>query len=210
MTIVAFSCKDKAADAKVGEAAEVAASEGKEFAIDPTNTKVMWKASKPTGSHNGSVSVTDGSVSVKDGMITGGKFVLDMTSISVEDLTGDDKANLEGHLKGMAEGKEDHFFNVAKYPTATFEITKVTSVENKPDATHLIYGNLTMRDQTKEVGFPVQVSMSDNAVKVMSNQFSINRTDWGVNYGSKSVYDNLKDNFINDEIELNIRLSAGM
>jgi hypothetical protein len=41
-----------------------------------------------------------------------------------------------------------------------------------------------------------------------SKPFSIDRTKWGVNYGSKSIFDNLGDKFINDDIGLEIELHA--
>lgn len=43
-----------------------------------------------------------------------------MESINVEDLEGQDKIDLEKHLKGTVKGKE-HFFNVQKYPKAYFK-----------------------------------------------------------------------------------------
>ena len=208
MSLVVFSCKNKANEAETGDAAAVAEASGMTFNVNPSTSKVMWAGSKPTGTHNGTVDVASGSVSVENGAVTGGQFVLDMTSITVLDLEGDQKAGLEGHLKGMAEGKEDHFFNVAQFPTATFEITNVTAREGDDQTNALVYGNLTMKGQTQNVGFPAMITVSDSGVDVTSPQFSIDRTKWGVNYGSKSIFDDLKDNFVNDEIALSLKLSA--
>lgn len=208
--LVAFSCKNKTAeDATVGAAGEVAEATGMSYNVSPATSKVMWTGSKPTGKHNGTINVASGEVSVKDGKVTGGSFVIDMTSITCLDLEGDQKAGLEGHLKGMAEGKEDHFFNVVKYPTSTFEITNVKGLEGDAAANSLVYGNLTMRGISKEVGFKANIATTDAGVMVTAPAFSINRTDWGVNYGSKSIFDDLKDNFVNDDIELAINLNAG-
>lgn len=204
------SCKKAAGDeAKVADAAAVtAAAAGTSLAVNLTDSKIMWEGAKPTGTHTGTIALTDGEVVVADGKVTGGKFTIDMNSITVTDLEGDSKANLEGHLKGEAEGKEDHFFNVAKYPIGSFEITKATALSNDPTATHLVYGNLMLRDVTKEVGFKANVVISDNSVAVTTPPFTIDRTQWGVNYGSKSVFDNLGDKFVNDEIGLQINLVA--
>lgn len=207
---IVFSCKNKeAAEAQVDAAAEVAEAQGMTYEVNTEMSKVMWVGSKPTGQHNGTINVSEGSVAVKDGNITGGTFTLDMNSITVLDQEGDQKSNLEAHLKGTAEGKEDHFFNVAQYPTATFEVTKLSNLEGNEEANMLVYGNLTMRGVTKQIGFPAMVSVGDAGVKVKTPSFTLNRTDWGVNYGSKSVFDNLKDNFINDEIELTVYLTTG-
>ena len=65
----------------------------------------------------------------------------------------------------------------------------------------MVSGNLTMKDQTHNVTFPASVSFNENTMSLQSETFAIDRTKWGVNYGSKSVFDNLGDKFINDEIE---------
>ena len=41
-----------------------------------------------------------------------------------------------------------------------------------------------------------------------SDAFLINRTHWNVNYASKSIFDDLKDKFVNDDIELVVKLKA--
>lgn len=203
------SCKnDKGAAATVGSAAETAAAVGTDYAVDAAASKVMWEGSKPAGSHNGTVNVSTGTVAVNGGEVTGGNFTLDMTSISVLDLEGDQKAYLESHLKGAADDNADDFFNVNKYPTATFAITKVTKLENDPAGSHLVYGNLTMRDVTKEVGFKASVQATDGAIMVTSPKFTIDRTQWGIKYNSDQFFDNLKDKVIKDDISLQINLVA--
>lgn len=200
--------KTDGAKAETNAAATEAAMTGKEYTVNTSASKVIWEGTKPAGAHTGTVDVSAGSVSVQDGNITGGEFTLDMTSITVTDLTGDGKADLEGHLKGMGTDNKDHFFNVATYPTAKFAITKVTKLMGNPEATHLIYGNLTMRDVTKEVGFNANVQMDDQKLVVVTPMFMIDRTEWGIKYGSKKFFDDLKDKFINDEMGIKISLTA--
>ena len=204
------SCKDSAGDkAEVSSKGEVAAAKGKSMTVDAATSKVMWEGTKPTGAHNGTVNVSGGSVSVEEGKVTGGNFMLDMTSITCVDLEGDSKADLEGHLKGTGEAeKDDHFFNVKKYPTAKFEITKVTGLAGNAEANSLVYGNLTMKDQTKQVSFKANITVSGDMVKVSAPKFTIDRTLWNVTYASKSLFDDLKDKFVNDEIGLQIELAA--
>ena len=209
MLTLSIACKKTAGDqAQVSEEAEVSEAKGTSYTVDVANSQVLWQGSKPTGTHNGSVSLSEGSVTVDNGQITGGSFVMDMNSITNFDLEGGMKDNLEAHLKGTTEGKEDDFFNVNLYPTAKFEITKVSSLANDPDASHLVYGNLTMRDVTKEVGFRANISMGDNVITVATPQFTINRADWGIKFMSKSFFDDLKDKFIDDNIGLSIKLQA--
>ncbi len=204
------SCKDsEGTKAEVSNKGEVAAATGVTMGIDVTRSKVMWEGTKPTGAHNGTVNLNGGSVSVKDGKVTGGNFTLDMNSITCLDLEGDSKAGLESHLKGTAEAeKDDHFFNVKKYPTAKFEITKVTGLAGNAEANSLVYGNLTMKDQTKQVSFKANIKTDGKMLKVSAPKFTIDRTQWNVTYGSKSIFDDLKDKFVNDEIGLTIELAA--
>ena len=203
------SCKkDKTNKAEIGSAKEVKAASGSDYSVDNTNSKVLWLGSKPSGTHNGSINVSNGNVNIDGGKLTGGTFTLDMNSITCLDLEGGKKAGLESHLKGTEPGKEDDFFNVTQFPTAEFVITKVTGLEGNTDANAMVFGNLTMKGITKGVGFRANVNVAGNSVTVNTPKFTINRTDWGIKFMSKSFFDNLADKFIDDEIELQINLMA--
>lgn len=208
--MMSTSCKKVEGDkAEVTEAKAVEKVSGQELEVDLANSMVSWEGAKPTGAHTGTINLSEGVVILKGGDIAGGSFVLDMNSITNTDMEGKMKTNLEAHLKGTVEGKEDHFFNTPKFPTGKFEITKVTKLNGDEEATHLIYGNLTLKDITKQVGFKALVGIGTNRVEVSTPSFKIDRTLWGVNYGSKSVFDDLGDKFVNDEVGLSIKLKAG-
>ena len=72
----------------------------------------------------------------------------------------------------------------------------------------MIEGNLTLKEVKKNISFPPSTSLEGDTMVLTSEVFTINRTDWGVNYGSKSVFENLGDKFINDDIELKVNLTA--
>lgn len=199
------SCKgDKQNETEATDAKEVATvADAMKFTVDTAGSTINWIGSKPTEDHTGTINIESGVVKVADDAITG-TFLIDMTSITVTDLEGGQKTSLEGHLKGEAEGKEDHFFNVAKYPTAAFEVTGVTEKDGKK----MMQGNLTIRGQKKNIEFPVTYAINGADMTLTSETFTIDRTDWGVNYGSKSVFDDLGDKFISDDIQLTINLKA--
>jgi polyisoprenoid-binding protein YceI len=211
-TLVAFvslSCKKTSGDkASVSDASTVEKADGTAFQVDLNTSQVLWQGSKPTGTHDGFVKLSQGEVIVDNGQVTGGSFTMDMNTITNTDLDGNMKSNLEAHLKGTTEGKEDDFFNIALYPTARFEITKISALSNDPEASHLVYGNLTLRDKTKEIGFKANIKMDEAKIGVSTPQFTINRADWGIKFMSKSFFDDLKDKFINDEVGLKIQLEA--
>jgi polyisoprenoid-binding protein YceI len=206
---IAFtSCKDKAAEANTSdaEAAAVSESTSQKYTTNVGESKIEWKGFKPTGTHNGTIALESGIFKTDDGKLQSGTFLIDMTSITVTDLpSGDGKEDLESHLKGTVEGKENHFFDIAKFPSAAFEIT---STESLAAGKTRLSGNLAIKGQKHNISFPVTISNEDDMMTIESEAFTIDRTKWGVNYGSKSVFDDLGDRFINDDIELKIIIKA--
>ncbi len=170
-------------------------------------SKIDWVGGKVSGDeHTGTIALKDGQVFVTNNAVTGGKFTIDMNSIVVTDITdAEKKAGLEGHLKGATAENADHFFNVSKFPTATFEITKVTEENGK----QMVEGNLTMKEATHGIKFPATVTVTDADVTIASDEFEIDRTKWAVNYNSGSVVQDLAgDKVINDNIKLKISVKA--
>lgn len=209
LAVTTVGCKDnKENRVTPGEAQEAAtASEtASTYEINSEESTIEWRGTKPTGEHKGTIDIQSGTISASQEEIESGTVTIDMNSLTVTDegIEEKDKTSLENHLKGTVEGKETDFFNVNKFPTATFEITGITEVNGQK----MMQGNLTLKEDTKNIEFPVSTSVDDNEVTIKSETFTIDRTDWKVNYGSKSVFDNLGDNFISDEIELKIDVKA--
>ena len=200
------ACKgEKNETEEVGEVA-TASEESTTYVVDTQNSVIEWIGSKPAGKHNGTINLKSGEVAVKNDSIQSGKFVIDMNSIVVTDLkAGDGKEDLEAHLKGTGDKEgEDHFFNVGKFPEGMFEITTITPENRKTT----VNGNLTLKGVTKPVSFPAALAYEGDTMMLTSDSFQINRTHWNVNYASKSIFDDLKDKFVNDEIELVVKLKA--
>lgn len=209
IAVAAFlaSCGGPQGDkAQTGEAQEVSVKSGDvTLNVDLAASNVEWIGTKPTGQHNGTISISEGNLLLANGAVVGGKFTIDMNSIVCLDLTdATDNGKLVGHLKSP------DFFEVETYPTAVFEITSAEAVQGNPAATHNITGNLTMKNVTKSITFPAMVTVSDDGVTASTPAFLIDRTQWNVQYGSKTLFANLKDNFINDEISLVINLKASL
>lgn len=200
------ACKgEKNETEEVGEVA-TASEESTTYVVDTQNSVIEWIGSKPAGKHNGTINLKSGEVAVKNDSIQSGKFVIDMNSIVVTDLkAGDGKEDLEAHLKGTGDKEdEDHFFNVGKFPEGMFEITTITTENGKTT----VNGNLTLKGVTKPVSFSAALAYEGDTMMLTSDSFQINRTHWNVNYASKSIFDDLKDKFVNDEIELVVKLKA--
>ncbi|CAM1360489.1 conserved hypothetical protein [Tenacibaculum litoreum] len=202
IAIGAVSCKtEKNKTAVSDEVKEVAKTENiiNTYKANVAESTVTWKGSKPTGSHNGVVSLEKGTLEVENGNVKSGEFIIDMTTISCEDLeAGNGKEKLEDHLKAS------DFFDVEKFPTAKFE---VASSELKDGKVH-VTGNLTLKDVTKSITIPATVTEADDMVTFKSDVFSIDRTDFGVTYKSKKIDAALKDKFINDLMEISFEVKA--
>lgn len=167
-------------------------------------SNVGWRADGINKSHSGKVTIKSGYIVVtEDKKILGGRLELDMNTIYVADLKGKDKETLENHLKGLIPGKEDHFFNVKKHPTATFEIIDHFTEEG----VEYLEGDLLMKGINNPVeGFPVKITVEDNKMYLYAESFKIDRTDWGIEYASKTFFDDLKDDvLIQDFIKIKIK-----
>ncbi|MFY0630495.1 MAG: YceI family protein [Flavobacteriaceae bacterium] len=166
--------------------------------VDLSSSLLTWKGTKPGGSHNGTVALKESSLIVDKGIISGGEFVIDMGSIKCLDLKEKKAGNLVGHLSSP------DFFDVAKYPTSKFVITSVENKEGKLAVT----GNLTLKDVTKSITIPATLSEADGVITFKSETFNIDRADFNVKYKSKKWFDNLKDKFIDDLVEMSFEVKT--
>ena len=115
--LITISCKEE----KIKETQKQPV---KEIAKVMHKDVVTWKGYKPTGSHNGTISVKSNDLKItKENTITG-SINMDMSSITCTDIKAEqDNKDLVGHLSNA------DFFDVAKYPTAKFEFTNVSVVQ---------------------------------------------------------------------------------
>ncbi|MEP1487315.1 MAG: YceI family protein [Algibacter sp.] len=203
LTLVTVSCKDKAKEANTTEAKDpvVTQATSQKYIADATASTVEWKGYKPAGSHNGTINIENGVFSVSGDKIESGSFLINMNSIVVVDIPLEEKGNgkLLGHLKGP------DFFDVETHANAAFEITGSTEVEGKT----MLSGNLSIKGIKQNITFPVTVSNRvGNGLTISSETFTIDRTKWDIKYKSKSVFGDIGDKFINDDIELKFVVKA--
>ncbi len=172
--------------------------------VDTKRSVIKWIGTKPTGSHEGTIGINKGKLSVVKGQVKG-NFSIDMKSLKVTDLQGDQAENLAGHLMS------DDFFKVEKHPEARFILTETRKFDKAEyegqelkmkDATHTATGLLTMLGVSKKISFPAVIEITDQAVKASAN-FNIDRTQWGISYGNDS---SLGDKFIKPEVNIGIEL----
>ncbi|MGC6430765.1 MAG: YceI family protein [Jejuia sp.] len=199
---ITVACKDKAKEAETTAVEEVveAKVETTKYIADAEASVIEWKGFKPAGSHNGTITLESGVVEVNDGEIASGSFTADMTTITVLDIPAEEKGNadLVGHLKN------DDFFDVENHNSATFEITGISESEGKT----MLSGNLTIKGISQNITFSVTTATADDTMTLTSEAFTIDRTKWDIKYKSKSIFGDLGDKFINDDIELKVNITS--
>lgn len=164
-----------------------------EYVVDKATSKVNWEAKKVTGKHNGSISFASGSVLVTDNKISGGTFVIDMKSIADEDITDADmKAKLMGHLSS------DDFFSVGKFPESKMVIKQVTPLAG--GEYHFLV-DLTIKGITNPIEFNAKVTVKGDKLNA-DGVIIVNRTLFGIKYGSGSFFQGLGDKVIYDDFTL--------
>ena len=181
----------------------IANTEGADkYAVDLTSSVVEWKGFKPTGQHNGTLALKSGTLYIKDNTPVGGEFVIDMPSLKVLDIEDPEyNGKLTGHLNSP------DFFDVANHPEANFVITQIVRSKESP-TTFELTGNLTIKGITKSVGFKADIAVAGDKVNSSTPEFTIDRAAYDIKFKSKKFFDDLKDDFINDEIALVIKLNA--
>ena len=179
---------EKAAGEKKADKGAAAAGAAGTFAIATDKSSIDWVGAKVTGDHKGGFKAFTGDLTVADGKVTALNFDVDTTSL------WSDNDMLTGHLKG------EDFFDVAKFPKATFKATKVEAKAEGKN-THVITGEMDLHGVKKTIAFPAAVTVADDKVTA-NTEFTLKRFDFGINYKGKA------NDLIKDEVLLKIKFDA--
>jgi len=170
-------------------------------------TKVEWTGTKSLIADYkdvGTIGLKEGSFAVAEGKITTGKIVFDMKTIAGEETSNKVMpiANLGKHLQSA------DFFDVVKFPTATFNLTRAEVVGGSNGGTFIFTGDLELKGVKNEVQFPVKFSQNLSGQTLMTGEFEIDRTKWDIKYGSTKFFQDLGDNVIADEVNVKFEATA--
>lgn len=160
--------------------------------VDTEKSVINWKGYKITGHHEGIINLKKGLLSFEKGKLTGGNFVVDMTTILSTDMSGKGKERLDGHLKN------EDFFDVENHPEAILTFSKVTE---KSKGIYTVTGDLVIKGIKQSVAFDLAVS--DNSA---STSFEIDRTKFDIKYRSGSFFPDLADKAIKDNFDISVKL----
>lgn len=169
------------------------------FKIAVAQSNIDWTGRKVTGAHNGTIGLKSGELVLQNGKLTGGSFVVDVTSIKILDVT-DPATNAQfwGHLAS------DDFFSLDQYPEAAFVITSVAAKENND---YDITGDLTIKGITHEVKFKAAVNNTSDTLTA-TGRITIDRTWYGIKFRSGNFFTNLGDTLIYNDFNLDVTLTA--
>ncbi|MFZ2492982.1 MAG: YceI family protein [Thermoanaerobaculia bacterium] len=150
---------------------------------------IEFVGAKVTRDHKGDFREFEGAIRYDGARPTEINFDIDVASVTTDDL------KLTDHLKS------EDFFDIVRYPRATFVSTSLTELPagQEGGATHMLRGNLTMHGVTKEVAFPVKTERTAEGVRATA-QFTINRQDWEISYKG------MADDLIKDDVLIKLDL----
>lgn len=161
---------------------------------------VAWRASHLAGMQPrwGRAFIKEALVKVDNGKVVNAKIVMDMNNFTVENF-GDDTETTQkllGHLQS------NDFFKIAEFPTSIFEMSSMEAATG--DFNSKITGNLTILNTTKSISFLANVEVSDSEISIKSEDFVVDRKDWGLTYNTEGTVGVPKDYLIADEIGFTI------
>jgi len=185
-----ISCKnpaDETTDATITDAQTELVGTGTKYVFLDTST-IGFTGSKVTGSHSGGFKEFSGHFFMAEGddTPTAGEFMIQMES------TWSDNEKLTGHLKAA------DFFDVEKFSTSTFKLTKAIKTG---EGSYHVSGNLTMHGIEKNISFPVTASRVGSTASFKA-EFDINRKDFDIVYAGKT------DDLIRDEVIIRLDFQA--
>lgn len=201
------SCADapEGDKATITEKQQAAETTGQNFAVDTAASRIRFTGHGVGKNHPGIFRLSSGSVAVAGNQITGGNFVINIKSMELEQKGGMFDEKLRPHLMS------GDFFDVDKFGTARFEITKVEPYKSNSNDTSIVQGanfsisgNFTLKDVTKNITFPARIDLDGDALKAKGN-FDIDRRQWNMNYGNDKT---LGDKFISEMVNIELDLQA--
>ena len=205
--IMLTSCADNGKKATTKEAEKVetvVTNSTVNYETIKNGSHINWRASHLGGVQKrfGKVSLKEVSFSVNDNTLANANVIINMGTLTVENFPEEapEKAKLTGHLKSA------DFFNIEQYPDSKFELTKTEPASG--DFNTQLTGNLTILNQTKSISFLANVSISQSEVTIVSEDFAVDRRDWGLSYNIEGTEGVPVDYLISNDIGFTINVTV--
>ena len=183
------------------QAAAPALADG-EHSLDLSESKVEWVGRNLINKHTGEVALSEGRVEFRQGMPVRGYAVLDLRRLTCTDLAGHPLHDvLIQHLQS------DDFFDVEHYPEARFAFDRAQVTSTVPGGVNLkLSGELTVRGVTQPLTIDASAGRTPEGQAALQATIKLDRTEWGIIYGSGKFFYRLLGHLVNDQIEIQLRL----
>ena len=165
-----------------------------EKSLNIENSTIRWYGEEITGKqHYGDLKFSSGNIQINNKVVSSGNFIVNMNSLTVEDLSGGGKKRLEGHLRSSA------FFGVSDHPQASLNISSMVDIDGD---SQILDGELTIKGITHPINFSITLNSENNATAMLV----FDRSKYDVRFRSGSFFDELGDKLILDDIKLEVAL----
>jgi polyisoprenoid-binding protein YceI len=165
-----------------------------EKSLNIESSTIRWYGEEITGKqHYGDLKFSSGNIQINDKVVSSGNFIVNMNSLTVEDLSGGGKKRLEGHLRSSA------FFGVSDHPQASLNISSMVDIDGD---SQILDGELTIKGITHPINFSITLNSENNATAMLV----FDRSKYDVRFRSGSFFDELGDKLILDDIKLEVAL----
>lgn len=168
----------------------------KTYILFPKKSELEWFC----GKHTGVVMIRNGKFQIENKQIIEAEFSINMDSIYDVDIDND---LMRGTLENILRSED--FFDVKNFPLAAF---KMDSIVNISGNLFQVFGNLKIKEITKPIKFTSVFDISADTLFAVSEKFTINRTDWGINHMSKKYMENEDEFVFTDSLKFIVHLTA--
>ncbi|MDP0491764.1 MAG: YceI family protein [Verrucomicrobiota bacterium JB023] len=170
--------------------------------LDLEKSVLRWTGRNLLNHHTGTVAIERGHLAFENGQLASGQIVIDLERIDCDDLKGSDLHDV------LIKHLQDHdFFDTSQHPKATLDIHSSERTQPEPGTENLsLKTELTLRGQTHALDILATAGVTEDGRAAAQSAFTIDRTKWGVIYGSGRFFDRLAGHLVNDLIELQVTI----
>ncbi len=155
-----------------------------EMTVQNSDQLLNWQGKAAVGGYSpqGTLKVKEATLKMEDDRIDQLDIIVDMKSLEQENT------QLRDHLRN------EDFFHVAKFPTASFSLTEPCNISSN---NVILKGIFTIRGVKKTENIAAEIVETEEGIQ-LKFKARMNRTEYNIKYNSPSFFKKLKENAIDD------------
>ena len=174
-----------------------------DFEIDLQESRLEWLGRNLLNKHWGTVALDSGTLTFDNGRLIGGTITIDLLTMKCTDLADSDVHDvLIDHLHS------DDFLDTDNHPKAKLVLESAREIDGSThgDLNVEIDARLTLKGQTHPVKIKAAAGTTEQGAPAAQAAFSLDRTRWGILYGSGKFFHRLAGHLVNDLVEFQARI----